>query len=372
MSTPLIFLAIDVTAIVCAVLLGVRVLSGAPRLRGAQLVALIAFGTVCSVVLSHQEYGYWMPPAFRIDVGPWAPALNLARNLAAGLIMVLCHTLFTDRRRFPPWLLVLLVIQLGLEEPGRNLVPAGWRFARLVTQTAPSLLQTLFVAFAIYWTLADWRIDLVESRRRTRALTLVVIGVVTVASTLLTRVLIDPDSRANYLAHVALTASYVAILVALLFQFMDGGLRRHLDVGPAIGLGGRVAPARAPPIDTETGPALARLAALLEDEQICRQPGLSLKALADRVGLPEYRLRRLIHEQLGYRNFNALLHHYRIKEACRQLRDPDLRRTPILTIALSVGYESVNTFNRGFLEIMNLTPSAYRSLQVADSAPKPE
>ncbi len=126
------------------------------------------------------------------------------------------------------------------------------------------------------------------------------------------------------------------------------------------------------PSTPKTGPALARLAALLEDEQICRQPGLSLKALADRVGLPEYRLRRLIHEQLGYRNFNALLHHYRIKEACRQLRDPDLRRTPILTIALSVGYESVNTFNRGFLEIMNLTPSAYRSLQVADSAPKPE
>lgn len=364
MNAPLIFLAIDVAAIVCALLLGARVLSGAPRRRSAWLVALIALCSVASVVLSHQEYGYWMPPALRIDVGPWAAALNLARNLTAGLLMVLCHALFTDRKRFPPWLLVLLAVQLGLEEPGRSLVPATWRYARLVSQTAPSLLQTLFVAFALYWTLADWRADLVESRRRTRALTLVIIGVVTIASVLLTRVLIDPNSRANYLAHVALTAGYLAILTALLFQFMDGGLGRHLDIGGE----GRVTAARAAAVDTETGPALARLTTLLEDEQICQQPGLSLKALAGRVGLPEYRLRRLIHEQLGYRNFNALLHDYRIKEACRQLRDPQLRRTPILTIALSVGYESANTFNRGFLEIMRLTPSAYRARERADGA----
>ena len=37
------------------------------------------------------------------------------------------------------------------------------------------------------------------------------------------------------------------------------------------------------------------------------------------------------------------------------------RRVPILTIALSTGYQSVNTFNRGFREVMGITPSAYRS-----------
>ncbi len=122
---------------------------------------------------------------------------------------------------------------------------------------------------------------------------------------------------------------------------------------------------------------MARLTALLEEERICEQEGLSLGGLAKRVGLPEYRLRKLIHEQLGYRNFNALIHDYRIREACRQLSDPALRRTPILTIALSVGYSSINTFSRGFREITGVTPSAWREANLAanrmpDAAPAGE
>ena len=360
---PLIFLSIDVATIVCAVLLGVRVLASRPRLRSAQLIGLIAFSMACGVVLGHQEYGYWMPPAFRIDVGGWAGFLNLARNLTPGLFMLLCFTLFTDRRRFPRWLLLLLVVQLGLEEPGRALIPAAWRYARLATQTAPALLQTLFAAFALYWTVADWRFDMVERRRRIRVLTLAISGVVAMVSGLLTRVLIDPGSPANYIAHVTLIATDLAILAFVLFQLTNGDVGRYLDFDPAE----PPSPARrsAADADSNSGPALARLMALLEDERVCQQEGLSLKGLADRVGVPEYRLRKLIHEQLGYRNFNALLHDYRIREACRQLSDPGLRRTPILTIALSVGYASVNTFSRGFREIMGVTPSAYREAELA-------
>jgi AraC-like DNA-binding protein len=363
LSAPLIFLTIEVATIVCAVLLGGRVLASRPRQRSAQLIALIAFDTACNVVLAHQEYGYWVPPAFRIDVDGWAGFLNLARNLTPGLFMLLCFTLFTDRRRFPRWLLVLLAVQLCLEEPAGWLIPPAWPYVRFATETAPALLQTLFVGFALYWTVADWRVDLIESRRRTRALVLVVIGLVTAASGLLTRVLIDPDSQANYFAHVALTVTSLAILAFVLFRLTDGDVRRRLDFEP---VGPAARPAR-PVVDTELAPALARLTALLEDERICQQEGLSPKALADRVGLPEYRLRRLIHEQLGYRNFNALLHDYRIREACRQLSDPSLRRTPILTIALSVGYSSVNTFNRGFREIMSVTPSAYRAAELSET-----
>jgi AraC-like DNA-binding protein len=368
LSAPLILLTIEVATIVCAALLGVRLLASRPRLRSAQLLALIAFGAMCGVVLGHQDYAYWIPPAFRIDVGGWAGFLNLARNLTSGLFMLLCFTLFTDRRRFPRWLLVLLAIQLGLEEPARELIPPTWRYARLATQTAPALLQTLFVSFAIYWTMADWRVDLVERRRRARGLTLVIIGLVSIGAVLLTRVLIDWDSPASFFAHVALTATDLVILVFLLFWLTEADIGRRLDFGavePA------VRSAR-PLVDAELGPALARLTALLEEERACQQEGLTLKALADRVGLPEYRLRKLIHEQLGYRNFNALLHDYRIREACQQLSDPGLRRTPILTIALSVGYSSVNTFNRGFREMMSVTPSEYRAAELSGASPEPE
>ena len=372
LSASLIFLAIDVATIVCAALLGARVLTSRPPLRIAGLIALIAFGMACGVLLGHQEFGGWMPPAFRIDVGGWARFLDLARNLTPGLFMLLCFTLFTERRRFPKWLLVLFAVQLGLDEPGRALIPSAWRYARLATQIAPALLQTLFAGFALYWTLADWRVDLVETRRRARVLTLVIGGGFIIASAFLTQVLIDPGSQAEFIAHEALTVADLVILAFVLLQFTGGDAPRYRDLEPAPA----TAPQR-PAASADLAPALARLTALLEEERICEQEGLSLGGLAKRVGLPEYRLRKLIHEQLGYRNFNALIHDYRIREACRQLSDPALRRTPILTIALSVGYSSINTFSRGFREITGVTPSAWREANLAanrmpDAAPAGE
>lgn len=346
MNAPLIFLAVEVATIVCAAMLAVRVLTSRPRLLRAQLIALIALGTASAVLLGHQEYGPWQPAAFAIEVGAWAPVLNLARNLTPGLIMLLCFTLFTDQRRFPPWLLGLLAVQAALE------VAAWTVWPRLGSVAA--LMQTLFAGLAIYWTVADWRVDLVESRRRVRAATLAAIGLVTLVSGLLTRVLIAPDSPANYAAHVALTMADLAILAVVLFQLTSGDVGQRLDFGSA-------PPRRRAPAAPEPDPALARLTDLLEDERVWQQEGLSLKGLAARVGLPEYRLRKLIHEQLGYRNFNALLHEHRIREACRQLSDPALARLPILSIALSVGYASVGTFNRGFREIMGVAPSEWRA-----------
>ncbi len=371
MSASLILLAIDVATIVCAALLAARVLISQPRLASARLMALIAFAMACGVLLGRQEFGDWAPPAFRIDLDGWAWFLDLARNLTPGLVMLLCFTLFTERRRLPRWLLVLLVIQLGLDEPGRALIPSAWRYARFATQTAPALLQMIFAGFTLYWTVADWRFDLVETRRAIRALTLAVGGGLIIASGLL-QVLIDPDSHANYIAHEALAVADLAILAFILFRVTGGDVGRYLDFESA-----RATVRQAPAPTTDLDPALARLTALLEEERICEQEGLSLKELAERVGVPEYRLRRLIHEQLGYRNFNALLHDYRIREACRQLSDPALRRTPILTIALSVGYASINTFSRGFREIMGVTPSAWREARLeaggaADGAPRGE
>ena len=94
---------------------------------------------------------------------------------------------------------------------------------------------------------------------------------------------------------------------------------------------------------------------------------MSLTGLARRVVVPEYRLRRLIHERLGFRNFNAFLHAHRVAEVAAALEDPANRRTPILTLALDAGYQSVNTFNRGFREVTGVTPSEFR--QRADTPP---
>ncbi len=354
----------------CAVLLGARLLASYPRRRSAQLVALIAACNVCYVALGRFDYRYWIPAPFQFEVGAWYGVLNFARNLTPGLFMVLCFTLFAVQRRFPLWLLALFIVQMFLEEPARLLVSPGWRFAYLLTQLTPTVLQMIFVGFAIYWAVASWRADLVETRRRTRALTVLIVGLTVIASSLLLRVLIDPNTIANYHAHVALIAINLAILLFLLFRVTQGDVGQYLE--PTNKTTQPQRPAEVPQIDPLISEALAKLRTLLEIDRIYREPGLSLKDLANRLQLPEYRLRKIIHEQLGYNNYNVFLNSYRIREACQQLRDPTMRRTPILTIALSVGYQSVNTFNRGFREHLGVTPSVYRSQDGAAPRPGPE
>lgn len=357
MNSSLFLLGIDIASIVCAALLGAALIATFPRRRSAQLIALISICTICYIVLARVDYSYWIPTPFHVEVGGWYGLLNFARNLTPGLFMLLSFTLFASQRRFPRWLLGLFLMQMALEEPARSLVRSDWHFYRALTQLAPTLLQVMFTIFALYWAIASWRTDLIETRRRTRALTIFVIALNVIASSLLLRVVIDPNTVANYHAHVALVAVNLATLLFVLFRVLHANIGSYLEYLPA------QQQTRSPPMqkaDPEMARVLAKLASLLQVERIYREPGLSLQVLADRVKVPEYRLRKIIHEQLGFNNYNAYLHSYRIREACEQFRDPAKRRTPILTIALSVGYQSVNTFNRGFRDLMGVTPSAYR------------
>lgn len=350
--SPLLDLSLDVAAGVCAALLAVRVAISAPRRPEAWLVVLLCASAIAHVTLGRADYAYWIAPAYRIEVGDWRPVLNLIRNLAPGLFMLLAHALFADQKRPPLWLTGLFLLQVLLEE-----APGG----RLLTEVAPAMLQALFAGAALYWIVAYWRADLVEARRRARAVAATIITLNVVASSILLRVVIPADSRANFQAHLWLNGLNLLVIGGTLIQLMGRDLATWF--GPA--------PRPAPPAAARAADdarALARLQALFEADHIHREAGLTLGALAVRAGLPEHRLRRLIHEALGHRNFNAFLHARRIEEAARRLADPAERRTPITTIALEVGYRSLNTFNRGFREVTGETPSAWRARMLDDPA----
>ena len=94
--------------------------------------------------------------------------------------------------------------------------------------------------------------------------------------------------------------------------------------------------------------------------QLYREAGLTISTLAQKLSIPEYRLRSFIHKQLGFRNFNAMLHQYRIEDASELLVDQDKATFPVLTIALTVGYQSITPFNNAFRRIKGITPSEYR------------
>lgn len=353
MGFVLLFLALDIVTILCNSLFGARVLARHPRNISAQIAALIAFNTVCHIVLSRQEYGYWIAAPYQFHLGGWGPALNFARNLTPGLFMILCFTLFADRQRFPRSLIALFAFEILLEGPGRWFLPLNGVAGDLELRIIPAVVQIVFAGFSLYWSLANWSGDLVENRLRARIVLAGTIAMNIIGSTLLR--VVAQNSIFNYYGHVVLTAVNLAVLVFLLVFLSDESLAVPLETKPAPA--GHL-PSALPLSD----PALARLVTLLDRDHIYRRPSLTLKDLADAMPLPEYRLRKLIHEGLSYQNFNTFLHDYRVRDACRQLRDPAMTRVPILTIALSTGYQSINTFNRGFREVMGMAPSAYRAL----------
>jgi AraC-like DNA-binding protein len=109
--------------------------------------------------------------------------------------------------------------------------------------------------------------------------------------------------------------------------------------------------------DTALSKALRKL---MDQQKLYREQGLSIGELGTRLGVPEYRLRRLINRELGHRNFSSFVNGYRLAEARKALADPTQAEVPILTIALDAGFQSLAPFNRAFKAATGTTPSDYR------------
>ncbi|MEQ8435121.1 MAG: helix-turn-helix domain-containing protein [Oceanicaulis sp.] len=90
------------------------------------------------------------------------------------------------------------------------------------------------------------------------------------------------------------------------------------------------------------------------------ESGLTVGALAERLGAPEHRLRAVINQQLGYRNFAAFLNEHRVSAAKAALADPAQARRQVLQIALDLGYGSIAPFNRAFRAVVGTTPTQFR------------
>ncbi|MGA8401419.1 MAG: helix-turn-helix domain-containing protein, partial [Stellaceae bacterium] len=113
-------------------------------------------------------------------------------------------------------------------------------------------------------------------------------------------------------------------------------------------------------IDPEERGLLERLRRLMNEERIYREEGLGIATVAARLGLPEYRLRRLINQRLGHRNFSSFVNGYRLAETIEALSDPAQAQVPVLTIALDAGFQSIGPFNRAFKAQTGMTPTDFR------------
>jgi AraC-like DNA-binding protein len=234
--------------------------------------------------------------------------------------------------------------------------------ARIAAQAMQKALALAFVGTALHTAWRGWNDDLVEGRRRLRWVLIGYLGgyglVVLAIETYLQGH--PPPAWLDLVNMALIDLTLMATSVFLLAP----------DPQALATLFGRPDPKRPPAAaSSAAGPQLAQLQDLMEAQKLYRDPEISLASLAARLSLPEYQLRRLIHDQLGHRHFAAFINEYRLREVTDRLLDPALDRRPVLTLALEAGYGSIGPFNRQFKDRHGVTPTAFRSQRGPSSSP---
>jgi AraC-like DNA-binding protein len=248
------------------------------------------------------------------------------------------------------------------------LVSHGWTTLPALarpTGRALSLVALVLAISAAVQTVNTWRADLVAGRRRLRVA--VLIGVVA-----FTVIVAGSDLASIPSASVGIPGSLVGALGLCALAMLSGwGLLQAPAMtaeAPAnAGIAAHVESRGHADISSIDPALLRRLEHRMTVERIYRQEGLTIGTLAARLELPEYRLRQVINEGLGFRNFNAFLHRYRIEEAKAALSDASQTEVPVLTIAMDAGFQSIGPFNRAFKADTGLTPTEFRRIALAKS-----
>ena len=374
-----------------------------PRLVAARATIALCLGLVVQVVSGAPWVEAQLP---RTALAPWV-GLSVGN---AVLFWLFVQALFDDG--FVPrvwhgalWLAIVLLAAVNCAW----LAGSGSALSH-ITMGVQRAVPLVFAVLAAVAAARRWNDDLVESRRRLRSYA-VTAGVAYTVLSLLAR-LGSPHGR--FSAWVAFADTVLLVLTVLpsawrvlrvsaedLFPsapFAQGvtsapGVTslQPAPVTSAAVVESTDAPSSATPgsAAVTATPALARLPSgqlapdsptdpedervaqalqrLMEDAQVYREEGLSVAALAARLRVPEYRLRRVINQRLGHRNFNAYVNGLRLEQACKALADPALRHLPVLSIALDAGFQSIGPFNRAFKAAMGVTPTDYRRHKLAES-----
>lgn len=358
MSEPLV-LELLARGIAVGAFLGVASLA----LRGARTPARIT-GALFALAAASHTLTQWQGSEIAAALGWLMPVVWALSVAGSGLLWAFATELFEDRaefdwRRFLP-VAVLFAIGLGtLLAPQ----PQVFMFAHKLVSGALLVHTLILVA-------KGWRNDLVESRRRLRGPILVLasvyaLGVISVEAG---ELVVGSASALSPLAAGALMLLGLVSLAA--FGQADASL-----FGPAARAAAVVSHnavrGRAdlePSLSGADRDAIAMLETMMREDRPYREEGLTIAALALRLRVPEHRLRRLINQGLGYRNFNDFLNSWRLAEVEAALADPEQALVSVATIALDAGFGSLGPFNRAFKAKTGRTPTAFRELALEGAA----
>ncbi|WP_417451024.1 helix-turn-helix domain-containing protein [Kordiimonas sp.] len=271
--------------------------------------------------------------------------------LSGVIAWLFCLSQFDDHFELKPWHWAVIGVKLLA---GTMLAISYFTGGSVMHQGAVALSGLVAVGILLHLVYMIWQgreDDLMPARMKFRSVFVISVVVITLGIMIAEVWLIDMGWKL-YLLPLQ-SASFFCITFFVLWRVSGP---EGIDLFVFGDAAREDAPKAAPPEDRHD---LAALEALVAREAYL-EPGLTIAALAEQLKMPEHRLRRLINQHLGFRNFSDFLNHYRVTAAQVRLADAGARHVPVLTIAMDLGYGSLGPFNRAFKERTGLTPSEYR------------
>lgn len=228
------------------------------------------------------------------------------------------------------------------------------------TNVASKLIMIALALHVLWIALAERRNDLLEQRRLVRVLLVVVIGA-TCLSVLIIELLMGDQAMPQWLSALQALELFVVSLIFAAFLLQPATALIPASSSPASQNTPEVSP--------------ADLYEVRKLEEIMRtgfytRDSLTISELAEAVEIPEHRLRRIINQQLGFRNFTTYLNSHRLSDARTMLADPAQARRQITQIAFELGYGSITPFNRAFKADQGMTPTEFRRMALSEQNPE--
>jgi AraC-like DNA-binding protein len=289
----------------------------------------------------------------------WHPA-RLVQPVIAALLPALCFVAFDQLRRrdraaplMPPWLHLLPAAAVIL-------LVAFWRTPIDAVLFATDLgygLALLRIALKGPDALAAARLSDGWSAHRA----MLAVGILLVITALVdAAVSLDLSFGSGAQARLILTVASVLWLAVAGYAATVAEAARPAPVPAPAGSPDHAAAAEVATVPEDTAAAdadvVARIEALMTDQHLYRDPDLTLDRLARRAGIPARQISAALNRVHG-RNVSQVVNAYRVADAQRRLRDT---ADPVTAVMLDSGFGTKSNFNREFLRVAGMTPSAYR------------
>lgn len=353
------------TAVVCCALTAMLVLRDARRQLAARLAAALSFCTIGFLLVSMPGMGQF--------VGRWMVVLEVIGLATPSVLWLFSLSLFDDKFEIRPihvlvaslfWLSGLAVVAEYYAIYGQFAAISPAELHQAVRENGDwfkiskpfgNILKLGMIGHMLYTAWQGRDDDLLESRRKFRA-TFVIGGAVVmgvVIFSLSSAAKLSPESVR--MVDLVISAAVLTIVFYLLWNVI------RIDSEWLLGDLNERSPGSKPEWVAEPTDMLdlERLNQLAVNATLMEQ-GLTITKLAEIAKVPEHRMRRLINQHMGYRNFSDFLNHHRVEAAKNRLADTGERHTPVLTIAMDLGYGSLGPFNRAFKERTGQTPTEFR------------